>query len=78
MKTISKLRLVLAGVLFGTATMLAGPTEPVEKRTTYHCHYKAQYYAIRADLEDGKITIEQAQRRWQKALKELNKKEEAK
>lgn len=78
MKTISKLRLVLAGVLFGTATMLAGPTTPVEKKTEYHCHHKAAYYAIRAELTDGKITIEQAQRRWQKALKELNKKEEAK
>ena len=78
MKTISKLRLVLAGVLFGTATMLASSTDPVEKRTTYHCHHKAAYYAIRADLEDGKLTIEQAQRKWQKALKELNKKEEAK
>lgn len=78
MKTISKLRLVLAGVLLGSATMLASPTDPVEIKTTYHCHHKAQYYAIKADLEDGKITIEQAQRRWQKALKELNKKEEAK
>ena len=78
MKTISKLRLVLAGVLFGTATMLAGPTDPAEKKTDYHCHHKAAYYTIKADLEDGKITIEQAQRRWQKALKELNKKEEAK
>jgi len=78
MKTISKLRLVLAGVLLGSATMLASPTDPVETKTEYHCHHKAQYYAIRADLKDGKITIEQAQRRWQKALKELNKKEEAK
>ena len=78
MNTLKQIRLTLAGVLFGTATMLAGPTEPVEKKTTYHCHYKAEYYAIRADLEDGKITIEQAQRKWQKALKELNKKEEGK
>lgn len=78
MKTISKIRLVLAGVLFGTATMLASSTDPVEKKTQYHCHYKAAYYEIRAELTDGKITIEQAQRKWQKALKELNKKEEAK
>ena len=78
MKTISKIRLVLAGVLLGSATMLASSTEPVEIKTTYHCHHKAAYYAIRADLTDGKITIEQAQRKWKKALKELNKKEEAK
>ena len=64
-------------LLFGMIAQ-ANPTTPVEGTTTYHCHHKAAYYAIRADLEDGKITIEQAQRKWQKALKELNKKEEAK
>lgn len=77
MNTLKQIRLTLAGVLFGTATMLAGPTEPVEKKVTYHCHYKAEYYAIRADLEDGKITVEQAQYKWQKAKEKL-KKEEAK
>ena len=77
MNTLRQIRLTLAGVLFGTATMLAGPTEPVEKKVTYHCHYKAEYYAIRADFEDGKITVKQAQYRWQKAKEKL-KKEEAK
>lgn len=75
MNTLKQIRLTLAGVLFGTATMLAGPTEPVEKKTTYHCHYKAEYYAIRADLEDGKITIEQAQRKWEKAKQKLKEEE---
>ena len=66
-------------LLFGMIAA-AKSTDPVAEgtKTTYHCHHKAAYYAIRADLEDGKLTIEQAQRKWQKALKELNKKEEAK
>lgn len=72
-----KRALTLCLLLFGMIAQ-AHSTDPVEKKTNYHCHHKAEYYAIRADLEDGKITIEQAQRRWQKALKELNKKEEAK
>ena len=64
-------------LLFGMIAV-ANTTKPVEKRTDYHCHHKAAYYTIRAELTDGKITIEQAQRKWQKTLKELNKKEEAK
>ena len=71
-----KRALTLCLLLFGMIAQ-ANPTEPVEKKTTYHCHYKAEYYAIRADLEDGKITIKQAQYRWQKKLKQL-KEEEAK
>lgn len=63
-------------LLFGMIAQ-ANPTEPVETKTTYHCHYKAEYYAIRADLEDGKITVKQAQKKWQKKVKQL-KKEEAK
>ena len=71
-----KRALTLCLLLFGMIAQ-AHPTEPVEKKTTYHCHYKAEYYAIRADLEDGKITLEQAQKKWQKKLKQL-KEEEAK
>ena len=71
-----KRALTLCLLLFGMIAQ-ANPTEPVEKETTRHCHYKAEYYAIQADLEDGKITIKQAQRRWQNKIKQL-KKEEAK
>ena len=71
-----KRALTLCLLLFGMIAQ-ANPTEPVETKTTYHCHYKAEYYAIRADLEDGKITVKQAQKRWQKKVKQL-KKEEAK
>ena len=71
-----KRALTLCLLLFGMIAQ-ANPTEPVETKTTYHCHYKAEYYAIRADLEDGKITVKQAQKKWQKEVKQL-KKEEAK
>lgn len=72
-----KRALIICLLLFGMNAQ-AHPTDPVEKKTTYHCHHKAEYYAIRAEYTDGKITLEQAQAKWQKALKELNKKEEAK
>ena len=71
-----KRALTLCLLLFGMIAQ-AHPTGPVKKKTTYHCHYKAEYYAIRAEFEDGKITIKQAQYKWQKAKEKL-KKEEAK
>lgn len=71
-----KRALIIGLLLFGMTTQ-AKSTDPVEGKTTYHCHHKAEYYAIRAELRDGKITIEQAQRKWQK-FKEIMKKEEAK
>ena len=69
-----KRALTLMLLLFGMITV-ANTTEPVETKTTYHCHYKAEYYAIRADYEDGKISIKQAQKRWEKAKKRLIKEE---
>jgi len=69
-----KRALTLCLLLFGMIAQ-ANPTEPVETKTTYHCHYKAEYYAIRADLEDGKITVKQAQKKWQKKVKQLKKQE---
>jgi len=71
-----KRALTLCLLLFGMIAQ-ANTTEPVEKKSTRHCHYKAEYYAIRAKYEDGKITLKQAQSRWQKAKEKL-KKEEAK
>ena len=61
-------------LLFGMIAV-ANTTEPVEKESTRHCHYKAEYYAIRAQLEDGDITVKQAQRLWQKKVKQLKKEE---
>jgi len=69
-----KRALLIGLLLFGMNTQ-AKATEPVETKTTYHCHYKAEYYAIRADYEDGKISIKQAQKRWEKAKKRLIKEE---
>ena len=69
-----KRALTLMLLLFGMIAV-ANTTEPVEKETTRHCHHKAAYYAIRADLEDGKITIEQAQKRWQTKVRQLKKEE---
>ena len=71
-----KRALIIGLLLFGVTTQ-AKSTDPVENKTTYHCHHKAEYYAIRAELQDGKITIEQAQHKWKKAKVKL-KKEEAK
>ena len=34
---------------------------------------KAIYYEIRVDLMEGKISIEEAQRRWRKELEKLKK-----
>ena len=69
-----KRALTLMLLLFGMIAA-ANTTEPVEKKTTRHCHYKAEYYAIRAQLEDGDITIKGAQRKWKKALKQLKEEE---
>lgn len=69
-----KRALFLGLLLFGMIAQ-AHPTDPVENKTTYHCHYKAEYYAIRADLEDGKITLEQAQKKWEKAKQKLREEE---
>ena len=71
-----KRALLIGLLLFGMNTQ-AKATDPVEEttNTSLHCHYKAEYYAIRADYEDGKINIKQAQARWQKAKKRLRKEE---
>ena len=64
-------------LLFGMNAQANTTTDPVEKtkKTSLHCHYKAEYYAIRAQYEDGKITLEQAQAKWQKAKKRIKKEE---
>ena len=84
MNMISKIRLVLAGVLLGAASILAAETstDPNEKLTEaekkqYEYLKKAKYFEIRAELEGGDITLEEAQLKWRKALDKL-KKEEAK
>lgn len=67
-----KKAMIIGLLLFGMNTQ-AKTTDPVEKTSTYHCHHKAEYYAIRALYEDGKISLTKAQRKWQKAKRKLKK-----
>ena len=71
-----KKALLIGLLLFGMNTQ-AKATDPVKKTTTtsLHCHYKAAYYEIRSKYEDGEITLNQAQARWQKAKKRIKKEE---
>ena len=82
MNMISKIRLVLAGVLLGAASILAAETstDPNEKLTEaekkqYEYLKKAKYFEIRAELVAGDITLEEAQKKWRKEIKKLEKKE---
>ena len=72
MRNLSKLRLFLAGVLLILGTLVTQAKEVNEK---YEFLKKAKYFEIRAELTAGDITLEEAQRKWQKALRKLNKKE---
>ena len=71
-----KKALTLMLLLFGMIAV-ANTTDPVEeaKKKQYEYLKKAKYFEIRAELEAGNITIEEAQARWQKALDKLNKEE---
>jgi len=72
MRNLSKLRLFLAGLLFIFGILATHAKEVNEK---YELLKKAKYFEIRAELVSGEITLEEAQRKWQKALRKLNKKE---
>jgi hypothetical protein len=72
MRTLNKVRLVLAGVLLGAATMLAAPNDDLTKEQK-----EAIYNKIKAQLDAEEITLEQAQEMWlAQAIKQ--EKEEAK
>lgn len=83
MSIISSIRLVLACVLFILAGFIASAssTDPGNDLRNdagdkkYEYQKKAIYYEIRAELVAGDITLEEAQRKWQKAIKKLEKKE---
>ena len=72
MRILSKIRLILAFALLilGMITLHAKDND---KKLEYQ--KKAVYYEIRAELVAGDITLEEAQRKWQKAIKKLEKKE---
>jgi len=58
----------------------ANTTDPIKDQESKQLEYlkKAKYYELKAKLEAGLITLEQAQERWLKNLEKLRKKEEAK
>ena len=69
-----KRALILGLLLFG---MNAQANINKNKEKQYEYLKKAKYFEIRAELEGGNITLEEAQLKWRKALDKL-KKEEAK
>lgn len=78
-----QVRLVLAFVLFLTAGFIASATsnDPINEKKQYEYLKKAKYFEIRAQLETGELTLEEAQAKWRKALKKIynqQKKEEGK
>jgi len=64
-------RALLIGLLLFGMNAQADPTE--EKVLEYK--KKAAYYQIKADLEAGEITLEEAQRLWKKASLTFRKEE---
>ena len=73
MDTIRRLRLVLAGVLLGAATMIAAPNDDLTKEQK-----QAIYNRIKAQLDAEEITLEQAQKMWLAQVMQQKKEEEAK
>ena len=78
MNFIRQVRLVLAFVLFFIAAFAASATsnEPINEKKQYEYLKKAKYFEIRAQLETGDITLEEAQAKWQKALEKIQKQQE--
>ena len=71
-----KKAMILGLLLFGMMTQ-ANSTDPVDenKQKQYEYLKKAKYFEIRAKLAAGEITLEEAQKIWQKNLRKLRKKE---
>lgn len=71
MRILSKIRLVLAFALLilGMITLHAKDNEN-EKTAKYMI-----YLDIRAELDAGDLTLEEAQKKWQTAIKKLKKEE---
>ena len=71
-----KKAMILGLLLFGMMTQ-ANTTDPVKEAKAKQYEYlkKAKYFEIRAELEAGEITLEEAQARWQKAIDKLKKEE---
>ena len=75
MNILRQVRLVLAFVLFFLAafTLSAASNDPINEKKQYEYLKKAKYFEIRAQLQSGDITLEEAQAKWQKALEKIQK-----
>ncbi len=67
-------------ILFSITTGMYANGDPINKvdehkKKQYEYLKKAKYFEIRAELEAGEITLEEAQKMWQKELKKLEKRE---
>ena len=69
MRLLSKIRLILAFALLilGMITLHAKDNEETAKYMVY--------LDIRAELDAGELTLEEAQKKWQTAIKKLKKEE---
>ena len=74
-----KRAMILGLLLFGMSAQ-ANTKDPIKESKQKQIEYlkKAKYYELKAKLEAGTITLEEAQEQWQKNLNKLKKKEEAK
>jgi hypothetical protein len=67
-----KRALTFALLLFGMIAV-ANTGSNDEEKALLELKKKAIYYEIRVQVMEGTITLEQAQRRWRKELKKLDK-----
>ena len=71
--------LILVGMLLFGMIAAANTNDPkndkikTAKQKQYEYLKKAKYFEIRAQLETGDITLEEAQAKWQKALEKIQK-----
>ena len=74
-----KKAIIISLLLFGM-NVQANSNDLIKDQESKQIEYlkKAKYYELKAKLEAGLITLEQAQARWLKNLEKLRKKEEAK
>ena len=67
-----KRALTLMLLLFGMIAV-ANTGNNEDKKALLEAKKKAIYYEIRVDLMEGKISIEEAQKRWKRELSKLDK-----
>ena len=72
-------RAIILGLLLFGMNIQANTNDPIKELKEKQVEYlkKAKYYELKAKLEEGKITLEEAQKLWQKNLDKLRKKEGA-